>query len=160
MDPIAAATQFISHKHKSGAPGHKTRSPIYKNTYLTLPVVAAAVAKLLLNMKLRLAAVKVPREAVLNNLGRTIVCLQKLGFTLDKKKSEHWRELYGFRCVARPVSIPAGRFRTLVVANGKPGRHSGANTDFIGREGVTRSEDGAVELSRAGRIRLRRLGIQ
>lgn len=42
-------------------------------TYLTLPVTGAAVAKPLLKTKLRLAAVNALREAVLNNLGRTIV---------------------------------------------------------------------------------------
>lgn len=54
-------------------------------------MVVAAVAKPLLNMKLRLAAVKALREAVLNNLGRTIVCLKKLlmfhvGLTEKEKK--------------------------------------------------------------------------
>lgn len=58
--------------------------------------MAAAVAKLLLNKKLRFAAVKAPRDAVLNNLGRTIVCFKKLVmFHLDyykreEKKCEHF----------------------------------------------------------------------
>lgn len=95
-------------------------------------MVAAAVAKLLLNMKLRLAAVKAPREAVLNNLGRTIVCLQKLGFTLDKKKSEHLCELYGFRTVGRPrVSIPVGGFRTRGAGQWERGNASPVRTPIL-----------------------------
>lgn len=42
-------------------------------TYLTLPATGAAVAKPLLKTKLRLAATNALRDAVLNNLGRTIV---------------------------------------------------------------------------------------
>lgn len=45
----------------------------FQYTYFTLPAEAtAAVAKPLLKTELRLAAVKALREAVLNNLGRTI----------------------------------------------------------------------------------------
>lgn len=51
---------------------HWKRWPFKMGTYLTLPLTGAAVAKPLLKMKLRFAAVKALREAVLNNLGRTI----------------------------------------------------------------------------------------
>ena len=49
------------------------RWSIHKSTYLTLPAVGAAVAKPLLNIRLRLVAANAEREAVLNSLGRTMI---------------------------------------------------------------------------------------
>lgn len=57
------------------------------NTYLTLPLPAAAVAKERLNMKFLLAAVNALRDAVENILGRTIVdCRTCLMFHAKEKR--------------------------------------------------------------------------